>query len=149
MTQPEKIIALDLGDRWIGVAMSDPLGFFAKPFTTVQAYELDDFLAKTIEQHQIRTIVVGYPKTLRNTESEQTKKVIARANQLKEKFPTIEWVWWDERLTSKHAASLKKEKTKEDKVHSHAVAAAVILQNYLEHLRYKKELEKRDDQSDD
>lgn len=133
-----KILALDIGDRWIGVAISDALGMFARPLTTVEAHQLNDFLAKTLEQEPVKTVVVGYPKTLRGTESEQTKKIVATADQLKQQFTAVAWVLWDERMTSKQAGQLKKTKTKEEKLKSHALAAAFILQSYLDYLHMQK-----------
>jgi putative holliday junction resolvase len=140
MTSHYSIISLDIGDRWIGVAICDPLGFFARPLTTIQAPELKTFIAKAIEQYKLQTIVVGYPKTLR-THSEQTIKVLALFDELKKRFSDIEWTLQDERLSSKYASSIKKEKTKEDRLHSHAIAAASILQDYLEGQRFLKEID--------
>ena len=131
-----KVLALDIGDRWVGIAISDPLGILPRPYDTVKATELFTFLEKIIPKERISTIVVGLPTTLRGTESEQTKKVIATAETLKKLFPTIEWKMWDERLTSKQAAGIKPTKTKEDKLHSHAIAAAIFLSSYLEYKRF-------------
>lgn len=139
------IAALDLGDRWVGVAVSDPSNLLARPFETIERSALNDFLKNFIEQELVHTMVVGYPKTLRGTESEQTKKVVAEFEQLKKDFPVITWKLFDERLSSKQASHIKKEKTKEDKIASHARAAALILQGYLESLRWLK----KEDQSFD
>jgi len=141
MEQYNKILALDLGDRWVGVAISDPLGFFARPLTTVEAHKLNDFLTPAIVQENITTIVVGHPKTLRGTNSQQTDKVVTHVEALKQLFPLVAWQLWDERLTSKQASTIKQEKTKEDRVKSHALAAAIILQSYLEYLRLIKKSE--------
>ncbi len=135
-----KIMALDIGDKWVGVALSDPIGFFAQPHTTVELPLLPNFLKEISTQEEIETIVVGYPKTLRGTESEQTKKIVAYYNKLKEEFPDRSFVLWDERLTSAQAAKLKKTTTKEEKLKSHAIAAAFILTTYLEYLRMQKML---------
>ena len=126
--------ALDLGDAWIGVALSDPLRITARPFTTIKAKELIPFLEKTIGQQAISTIVVGHPQTLRGTASAQTIKIETQFEQLQEQFPAVTWVLWDERLTSKQASRIKRAKTKEDTLQQHAVAAALILQTYLEHV---------------
>ena len=131
-----KILALDIGDRWIGVAISDPLGILPRPYDTIKNPELDDFLEKVIKKEHISTIVVGLPTTMRGTESEQTKKIISMAHELEKKFSHIEWKLWDERLTSKQAAGIKSAKTKEQKLQSHAIAAALILQTYLDYKRF-------------
>ena len=126
-----KTLALDLGDAWIGTAISDELGITARPLQTVKPPHLVDFLQNLIENEPISTIVVGYPKTMRGTESEQTKKIVVQKEKLQEKFPEIKWILWDERLSSKQASNIKKTKSKEDKIASHSIAAAVILTNYL------------------
>ena len=131
-----KILALDIGDRWVGVAISDPLGILPRPYDTIKTAELFTSLANIIEKECISTIVVGLPTTLRGTESDQTKKVISLTEDLKKLFPTIEWKMWDERLTSKQASKFKSTKTKEDKLRSHAIAAAIFLSAYLEYKRF-------------
>jgi putative Holliday junction resolvase len=135
-----KILALDVGDRWTGIAISDSLGMFARPFKTVSTDVLPEELVVIIAAESIATVVVGLPKTLRGTESEQTLKIKAYVELLKNKLPGIAWIFWDERMTSKQAASLKKIKTKEDKLHSHAIAAALVLGSYLDHLEFQKRL---------
>ena len=131
-----KILALDIGDRWTGVAISDPLGILPRPYDTSKTADLYPFLEKVIEKERIATIVVGLPTTLRGTESDQTKKIITMTNELKEKFPAIEWKLWDERFTSKQAAGIKSIKTKDDKLRSHAIAAALILSTFLDYRRF-------------
>jgi len=130
-----KIAALDLGDVWTGSAISDALGITTRPYRTVATKELSSLIAQLINEEMVRTIVVGYPKTLKGTESEQTKKTKILFEQLQQSFPDISWEWWDERLTSKQAAQLKKQKTKEDKLATHSIAAALLLMGYL---AYKK-----------
>jgi len=134
-----KILALDIGDRWTGSALSDVLRMFARPYKTIETDKLKKFITETMDQEPIKTIVIGYPQTLRGTESEQTRKIKTIATDLKQSFKLVNWVWWDERLTSKQAKKLKKIKTKEEKRLSHSIAAAFILTGYLEHLHFQKE----------
>lgn len=133
-----KILALDVGDRWTGIAISDSLGMFARPYKTVSTTVLQEELTTIIAAEGIATIVVGLPKTLRGTESEQTLKLISYVEMLKNNFAQINWVFWDERMTSKQAASIKKIKNKEDKLQSHSIAAALILGSYLDYLEFQK-----------
>jgi putative holliday junction resolvase len=107
-----------------------------RPYSTIKSTELFTSLEKIIDKERISTIVVGLPTTLRGTESDQTKKVIALTEDLKKLFPTIEWKMWDERLTSKQASTITSTKTKEDKLRSHAIAAAIFLSSYLEYKRF-------------
>lgn len=126
-----KIAAFDIGDAWTGIALSDPMGIIAKPYKTIAAKELFEYLPELLKTEPIGTIVIGYPKTMRGTESEQTKKIVTIKEQLEKQFPSITWVLWDERLSSKRASSLKQARTKEEKIKSHAIAAAYILESYL------------------
>lgn len=130
-----KILALDLGDKWVGTAVCDPLWIFARPYKTVVLDQLDKFLKEVIDSENIKRIVVGYPKTMRGTESEQTKKIIQEKERLEKLFDSIEWVMWDERLSSQMASNLKAAKNKNDKMSSHSIAASFILESYLNYVR--------------
>lgn len=133
-----KTIALDIGDVHIGIAISDALGIIARPLTTVPAPDLIPFLHTLFEQEMIATVLVGYPKTMRGTISEQTKKIELTKQELEQKFPSLTWLFWDERLSSKRADTLKKNISKEEKLQSHARAAAFILTSYLDYLHFNK-----------
>ncbi len=138
-----KKLSLDLGDVWVGSALSDTLGITCKPYQTVHVDELELFLKKTLTSEEIDGVVVGYPKTMRGEKSEQTKKTELIFNDLKKRFSriaekSISWYLWDERLSSKRAHNISnyqhktlKEK-KEGKRKEHSVAAAFILQSYLD-----------------
>lgn len=140
-----KILALDLGDKWIGSAISDALGITCRPYKTIDIKETQLFLEKVIKDENISIVVMGKPITFSGQESKQTIKIMKTAKKLEEeigpKFENkIKWILWDERLSSKRAADLKQKrfKTKEDKINSHSVAAAFILQTYLDNLAYQK-----------
>ena len=137
-----KILALDLGDRWIGTALSDSSQIIARPHKTVELYQLEQFLTDLFTKERIRTVIVGKPQTLRGTESEQTRKIIAYKEKLEVLFPVCSWILWEERLTSKHAKNLSLQKQKEE---IHSIAAALILDSYLTYLRFQKELESSTD----
>lgn len=127
-----RILALDVGNAWTGTALSDPLKMFAKPYTTVARAELETFLETCIPEQKVDTVVVGYPKTMRGTESQQTKETIELKEKLEKKFNSIKWILWDERLSSKQATTIKRPKNKADKLEQHSIAAAIILQTYLQ-----------------
>lgn len=129
-----KKAALDLGNVWTGVALSDPLNFFAKPYKTVETKNLDSFIETLLKKESIDVIIVGLPITMKGTESEQTKRTIATKERLERMFPQVRWQLLDERLSSKQADQLKRAKTKEEKIHSHSIAAAFILKTYLQFL---------------
>lgn len=129
-----RIMALDIGDRWIGVALSDALKITSTPLTTVERTNLFAYLTTALTHHRPETMVVGYPKTMKGTESEQTKKVTALFEQLRQEFDSVAWTLWDERLSSKRAKLTTQGK---DPHKEHAVAASFILQTYLDYLHYQ------------
>ena len=129
-----KVLALDLGDVWTGTAISDPLKIIARPFKTVKTVDLFVFLQETMLANQICTIVVGYPKTMRGTESEQTKKVLIQKEEIEKLYPDKKIILWDERLSSKGARNIQGKKAKNDSLNEHSIAAAIILQTYLQFL---------------
>ena len=137
-----KILALDLGDKWVGSALSDALQITCKPYKTVECGGLDNFLATVIPQEGVGTVLVGYPKTFSGGSSEQTLKIQKTKEELEAKFgmigdKKIVWVLWDERLSSKRAAELHRgAKTSDEKQKSHSIAAAFILQSYLDNLAF-------------
>ena len=134
-TEMSKLLALDLGDQWVGVAITDASQTFVRPLTTATATDLVAFLEKTLKTEQIQTVVVGYPKTMGGRESDQTLKILAQKEALEIKFPTLQFVLWDERLSSQRASMIGSRKTKEDKLKSHALAAAFILDSYVTFLK--------------
>lgn len=133
-----KILALDLGDVHTGTALSDSLRMFAKPFKTIPTTSLEQFIKEIIEKENLKIIVLGYPRTMKGAISAQTQKIIDAKSEYEKKFPDISWVLWDERLTSKNAQKFKKGNDKEDKLKLHSVAAALILETYLDFLRLQQ-----------
>ena len=136
-----RIAALDLGDVWVGIALSDPLHMLARPYKTVKLPELVAAIQELISKEQVSQIVVGEPNTMRGTASEQTIKIREQLTALQTQFPAIAWHLWDERLTSKQASTIQRGGSKEEKQRQHSVAAALILRTYLDHLAWKKNSE--------
>jgi len=131
-----KFLSLDIGNIWTGVAETDPLNILVKPLTTIKTDELNNFITKKEKDENIKKVILGYPKTMNGYESEQTKFTIKIKNDLEKKFPQIEFILWDERLTSFMANKLpKKESFKLNKIYNHARAAAFILDSYLNYFK--------------
>ena len=137
-----KLLALDLGDKWVGTALSDETQIIAHPHKTVKAHELAIFLQELFARETIEVVILGYPKTMRGLHSAQTEKILAQKEQLVHEYPAITWILWDERLSSQRAKSIGTIKTKEDKQKSHSIAAAFILDSYLNYLSLQKALKK-------
>lgn len=138
---PLRTAALDLGNKWTGVALSDVLGITARPYHTVATSDLIKWLPIFITEQEVSTIVVGLPKTLKGTESEQTVLVRNFTQVLQKEFPTINWCFWDERLSSKQATSIQKMNSSTNKMQNHAIAAAIFLTSYLMRQEYRKSSE--------
>ena len=130
-----KTLALDIGDVWTGTALSDALGMFAKPYQTAETKKLTAFLRDLFAKENIQKIIIGHPRTMKGTSSDQTKKVEEAKLKLEKEFPDKTFLLWDERLSSKRADALKKAVTKEEKIKSHSIAAAFILESYLQFAR--------------
>ena len=133
----KRILGLDHGDRRIGLALSDPLQIIAKPFETIDlkfAKNIFDLLNSIIKEQNVEKIIVGYPITLKNKFSIQTKKVLKFVELLK-KNVQIEVKLYDERLTSQIAQKsliMQGVKTGHNKDDVDKTAAAVFLQKYLD-----------------
>ncbi len=130
-----KILAIDPGDRWVGIAISDPSRLIARPLTTVQLDDLNPFLTELFAREQIKLILIGHPLTTTGKESDQTRKVIELKNRLEASFANQKFLLWNEHKTSQQAAQLQQEtRRKHDpkkKEESHALAASFILNSYL------------------
>lgn len=135
-----KIIALDLGDVWTGIAISDALKTLARPLKSVKTNTLFHELGLLFKQEQIEFVVVGYPLTLSGRESKQTEQIKKQKEMLEKKFPDTQFVFWDERLSSKQAEQLQREmqkkSTESTKQQGHAVAAALVLDTFLLHKQF-------------
>ena len=80
MTQMGRVLGLDVGDRRIGVALSDPLGLTAQRLTVVTRHELTrdvDAVAALANEHEVEAVVVGLPLTLQGQRGEQVNHVMA------------------------------------------------------------------------
>lgn len=131
-----RILALDVGDKRVGVAVNDPMGWHkAQPLKLVLRSDILKELPKMIEEYNIKKIIVGIPKNEDESLSEQGKKIMHFVRKL-EKTVSVPLITWDETLTSLEAekilieadVSRKKRKKSIDKL-----AATLILQSYLNH----------------
>jgi putative Holliday junction resolvase len=137
-----RILAVDVGERRIGLAISDVSRTLARPLLTLKirnAGEGVDQVAAEIarlkaEDDGLSTVVVGLPVRLDGSPNAQTPRVTAFVDALKARTP-VPILTADERLSSREAESLLAERERDwrqRKARLDAVAAAVILQDYLE-----------------
>lgn len=132
-----RILGLDYGDRYVGLALSDPLQLTAQPWGqyALAGEEADKkFFETLIRQHEITKIVVGLPLRLDGSSGTRVEKTREFARWLEVTF-SLPVVLWDERLTSQQAAGIMREQRirwpKRKKV-EHQISASLILQNYLD-----------------
>ena len=132
-----RILAIDYGDKKVGLALSDPMKIIAKPYKTIVNNSKESLLSDIIQIIQLKDvneIVVGLPKTLKNTYSEQTYKVKDFIDYLTSSLD-INIVIVDERLSSieaKRSLIAQGIKTGHNKKDVDMTAAALFLQNYLD-----------------
>ncbi|MBE3558646.1 MAG: Holliday junction resolvase RuvX [Ktedonobacteraceae bacterium] len=157
-----RVMALDVGEARIGVAVSDATGFLASPYTTlhVSRSEQENWRAiqRLIEETGAERLVVGLPISLDGKIHAQGERVQSFARRLQPHI-TIPLIFWDERLSTVEAQRLLAQRGSEErgdrqrrasrnrsqtKRRRHgqeidALAAAVILQDYLDHLGSRAE----------
>lgn len=132
-----RVLGLDVGDRTIGVAISDPLGFTAQGITTIKRknieYDIEEVL-KICKEYNVDTIISGMPKNMNATIGTQGEKVMEFCDKLKENIE-VPLKYWDERLTTvaAHKAMLEADlsRSKRKKIVD-KIAATYILQGYLD-----------------
>lgn len=134
-----RYLALDVGTKRIGVAISDPLGLTAQPLLTMtrKTNPREDLrsLSRLARQHGCTEFVVGLPLRLSGEASAQTERVRRFAAQLGE-YSGLPIRMWDERLTTQEAHAMLYAAGKKRQQHAalvDQVAAVLILQSFLDH----------------
>lgn len=135
-----RILGLDIGDKTIGVAVSDPLGLTAQGVTTIKRIgkEKDiEALKKICDEYKVENIVAGLPKNMNGTLGPQSEKVLKFCELIETKI-NLPIKMWDERLTTvaAHKAMLEADlsRAKRKKIVD-KMAAIYILQGYLDSIR--------------
>jgi putative Holliday junction resolvase len=140
-----RILGLDYGTKTVGVAISDPLLLTAQELETItrdRASKLRHTLVRIkelCEEYQVSTIVLGYPLNMDDTEGFRCEDTI-KFKELLEKRVDIPIVLIDERLTTMYADEILEESgvdKKDRKKFIDQIAAAIILQDYLDNHRDK------------
>ena len=87
------------------MAISDPGGTLARPLEVVPSDRLTEYLDTVLAEEGVTEVVVGIPKTLKGEVGFQARRVLDTLGVLKDAFPTVRFVEWDERLTTSLARS--------------------------------------------
>ena len=137
-----RVLAVDLGRRRVGLAISDPSGTLARPLTTLTITDGEDVAARVAAEitrfardaDGLRAVVVGVPVRLDGTPGDETAHAMAFVDRLKA-IVDVPIVTADERLTSREAESrlaVQERDWRRRKEKLDAAAAAIILQDYLD-----------------
>ena len=135
-----RAMAIDYGDRRIGLAVSDPLGILAGEAWTMEEWDMERAAARIAEEAKARgvdTLVLGLPKNMDGTEGPRAEK--SRAfRELLMQASGLPVILWDERRSSIEAHAILHAGGKREKQHRKtvdAVAASLILEGYLGSVR--------------
>lgn len=132
-----KTMGLDFGEKRIGIALSDILGFLASPHSTLVRTELDkdiEYLKKIIYENKVETVVFGLPLEMSGNKGKTSMLVEDFAEKLKEST-NVKIVFVDERLSSVEAEEQLKLTIKDWRKRKELldqVSASIILQCYLD-----------------
>ncbi len=148
MPEQGRILGIDAGERRIGVAISDPERSFALPLNSVLADGTElDAIQRLVAAEEVAELVVGLPLSLSGEESAQTGRVREFAAQLEARLQ-LPLHLWDERLSTHEAQSRSEDASRvrsrrrssrrTPPADTDALAASIILQAYLDRLRYQR-----------
>ena len=129
-----RCLGLDVGDKRIGVALSDPEGILATPLTIIHRREpvsALDIIIEIIDRNQVGRIIVGLPLSLDGSISQQAEKVKAFTQELCQ-HTTVPMEYRDERLSTVSAKRMMPGVRQVERNGHDAIAAAVVLQAYLD-----------------
>jgi putative Holliday junction resolvase len=133
----KRTLGIDYGTKRCGLARTDALGLMAHYLDPCATADLLARLDALATESPFERIVLGLPQRFDLRPTHSTEAVLALAQELRERYPDVEIVLWDERLTSKlarqtlHASGLPRRR-REQKDEINSVSAILILQNYLD-----------------
>ena len=133
-----RLMALDYGTRAIGVAISDELKLTVRPLTTIRRERQSrsrviELITTLVAEQEVETLVVGLPLRMDGTAGDAAERVMRFIRELQSKLQ-IPVVPYNERLTSREADEILRERgadARERRARSDEIAAAIILQDYL------------------
>jgi putative Holliday junction resolvase len=131
------ILALDVGGKRTGMAVSDEGRIFAFPLETVPTGSISPAIRQLLTERNISSIVIGIPVNLKNQETDGTRIALQVKQKLEKEFPHLPVSGIDERFTSRMARQAlldggMKKSDRRQKENTDKVSAALILQSYLE-----------------
>jgi putative Holliday junction resolvase len=127
----KEILGLDIGDKRTGIARASSIAKLSEPLMSVPADKTTQILQDYIKEHDVDAVAVGLPRNLNGEDTKQTETVRAWVKDAQERV-NIPFYWQDEALTSRAAGKLQTSNFKHQSVDEHALAAAIILQDFLD-----------------
>ncbi len=131
-----RIMAIDYGQKRVGLAVTDELQMIANALTTIHSKDIFVFLSEYLKNENVDCVVIGEPRKMNNERSESVKFIDPFVKKLKKEFPEMQIERFDERFTSKMASqaileSGLKKKDRQNKALIDSISATIILQSYL------------------
>ena len=133
-------MGLDVGVQRTGIAICEPAGLLARSLTIIENRQWSAQVARIADlviAHEVGTIVIGYPLHMSGDAGQQARRVDRFADLLADALQRRGWaaelVFWDERLSTARAQELRRDAGQSRRARLDAAAAAVILQDYLDH----------------
>ncbi|MFN8358068.1 MAG: Holliday junction resolvase RuvX [Spirosomataceae bacterium] len=143
-----RIMAIDYGNKRVGLAVTDPLQIIATALETVHSKDVITYLQRYTQQEAVEAFVVGMPSRLDGTATHSTPHVKGFVKVLKKTFPSIPVHTHDERFTSKMAlqamiAAGSTKKDRQEKGNIDKVSAVILLQSFIESEKNKINMAER------
>ena len=140
-----RIMGIDYGRKRTGVAVTDPLQIIAGNLATVPTHTLMQYIKDYVARESVDRIVIGQPSQLNGEPSESMKYITPFVNRLRKELPDMPVVMYDERFTSTiaHQAMIDggmKKSDRRDKSRVDAIAATIILNDYLQSKQFNNSL---------
>jgi len=138
-----RILALDVGQKRTGLAVTDHLQIISTALETVVTDQLVTYLKHYLAVEEVEKLIVGLPVTLQNQSSSNYSHVVQIMDRLRKNFPGLPIETHDERFTSSMAkqiilASGINKKARREKENMDKISATLILQSYMEQTSFKK-----------
>lgn len=137
MTRPGAVLALDLGEKKTGFAVADAtrVAVHALETARLSGPDLLEHVAELLGERDVATLLVGLPLHMDGTRGPRAAAVEAFASELRARFPAVEVVTFDERLTTKEAEDLLRRsgfRGKDAKARRDSWSALVLLRDWIE-----------------
>lgn len=142
-----RILAIDYGQKRVGLAVTDPNKILATALDTVSVAHIFEYLTQYLSRENVELIIVGEPKQMDFTNSEASRYIDPFVKRLEKSFASIPIVRVDERFTSKMAFQTMIDagtgkKNRQNKALIDKISATIMLQSYLQQIEIENNRKK-------